>query len=305
MALSAKARVVGSAPPSPSLYVRMGEREEQTELNYASATIAAAAVAGMLVGMRLLCLSATARRISSRGAVASIEVERKFQLESPTELTAKVTELGGSVLGEIRFRDVYWDTAACALTRRDTWLRQRDGAWELKRPIESDARRSGGERTIFEEVESAGAVGRALTAILPGWTWDETPAGQAATVPASREAADSARLEESLRAAALAPFSTFTTTRARASLDGVAIDADCADFGHSVLELEVMCEDAGDVEAAEVQIERVARLLGAAPLASATGGKLETYIRRYCPGVLLQLIDAGVLHDKAQGSEKL
>ena len=46
--------------------------------------------------------------------------------------------------------------------------------------------------------------------------------------------------------------------------------------------------------AAEDEIERVANLVGATPL-TASGGKLETYIRRFCPDVLAQLLEAGVL----------
>ena len=50
---------------------------------------------------------------------------------------------------------------------------------------------------------------------------------------------------------------------------------------------------------AEAEIERVAALLEARPLPKGTGGKLETYIRRFCPEVLTQLVDAGVLVEAA------
>ena len=48
-------------------------------------------------------------------------------------------------------------------------------------------------------------------------------------------------------------------------------------------------------QAAEAEIERVASLIDAQPLDTASGGKLETYIRRFCPDVLAQLLEAGVL----------
>ena len=38
----------------------------------------------------------------------------------------------------------------------------------------------------------------------------------------------------------------------------------------------------------------VANLVGATPL-TASGGKLETYIRRHCPVVLRNLVEAGIL----------
>jgi adenylate cyclase class IV len=95
---------------------------------------------------------------------ATIEVERKFNLPSGKDLSDRVTALGGEVKGKVQFTDSYWDTAGCTLTRRDVWLRQRDGAWELKLPVEEeDARRSGGERSVFHEIETPHAVGIALT----------------------------------------------------------------------------------------------------------------------------------------------
>ena len=94
-----------------------------------------------------------------RLAARSIEVERKFVC--PDMLSDRVRTHGGELLGEVEFTDSYWDTEDCILTRRDMWLRRRDGAWELKLPVEEDARRSGGERSVFHEIETAPAVGAA------------------------------------------------------------------------------------------------------------------------------------------------
>ena len=86
-------------------------------------------------------------------------------------------------------------------------------------------------------------------------------------------------------------------SRSKWKLGKASIDADIASFGHSVLEIEVMVATAAEVPSAEEEIARVAALLGAAPLSGAMGGKLETYIRQYCPSVLAQLIEAGVLRE--------
>jgi hypothetical protein len=73
-------------------------------------------------------------------AAARIEVERKFQAPD-SGLTLAVLAAGGSLLGEKRFSDAYWDTPECELTRSDTWLRVRrmeadeEGQWELKLPV--------------------------------------------------------------------------------------------------------------------------------------------------------------------------
>ena len=56
-----------------------------------------------------------------------------------------------------------------------------------------------------------------------------------------------------------------------------------------------MCTSPEEVAAAEAEIERVAALIDARPLDTGSGGKLETYIRRLCPNVLTQLLEAGVL----------
>ena len=209
--------------------------------------------------------------------VAAIEVERKFQPEDPDSLKRKVLENGGSVVGEKRFVDVYWDSAGCVLTRRDTWLRQRGDGWELKVPIGDPADRrgaSGGERTVFREIEGAEAVAAALEPLLP--VKAEGP------------------LASLLTANELAPFAEFETVRARYTLGGCSLDADVASFGHAVLEIERMAESESEVSQAEAEIERVAALLGATPLGG-TGGKLETFIRTKRPDVLRQLVEAGVL----------
>jgi len=130
-----------------------------------------------------------------------IEVERKFAPPDLVQLARRVEELGGKRVSEASFTDVYFDTPDCALTRRDIWLRRRDDEWELKLPVEAkplppsplppplplplssllqpppsprpwptpspppppqaDAKRSGGERTVFREVEGAAAVNEA------------------------------------------------------------------------------------------------------------------------------------------------
>lgn len=234
-------------------------------------------------------------------------------------------------MGEKRFSDAYWDTVGCELTRTDTWLRVRraqgdaEGQWELKLPVEADAKRSGGERTVFTEVEGEASVTAELCRLLPSYLLPlrlggvaDGGSGRAAGAGAGDgKAAASAGagvgadggagadagagggadggLDSRLRAAGLAPFASFDTVRTRLSLGGVGIDADEASFGHSVVEIEVMCDDKSQVAAAEEDIARVAAAIGARPLSGGTGGKLETYIRRFCPEVLDQLVEAGVL----------
>ena len=194
---------------------------------------------------------------------------------------------GGKEPGTKRFTDVYYDTADCSLTRRDTWLRERDGAWELKLPVYEDARRSGGERTAFTEVEGEAAVAAALRDLLPGI--DEKMSAQP--------------LSEMLNAA-------------RAAICGILHDALQMEARqrehrrrrglvcHAVMEIEVLCKSESDVDEAEAEVARVADILGAQPLSGSMGGKLETYIRRHCPSVLAQLVEAGVLAADPEAPEQ-
>lgn len=102
-------------------------------------------------------------------------------------------------------------------------------------------------------------------------------------------------MKQMMEAAGMAPFAEFETVRLKLELKGCSIDLDVASFGLSIMEVELMCTHAEQVAEAEERIERVAALLQARPLDKAKGGKLETYIREYCPNVLANLIDAGIL----------
>jgi len=209
----------------------------------------------------------------------SIEVERKFKPQAPDTLKELVDTNGGECIGEKRFTDVYFDTAACVLTRRDIWLRQRGDGWELKLPLGDPTDRraaSGGERTVFREVDGESNVMAALAPLLP------------------TKASDGSSLADLLEVNALKPFAEFETVRSRYKLGRCSLDADVASFGHAVLEIEVMAATEADVPAAEAEVSRVATLLGVEPLGG-TGGKVETYIRTKRPDVFEQLVEAGVL----------
>mmetsp|Transcript_3059 Transcript_3059/g.9347 ORF Transcript_3059/g.9347 Transcript_3059/m.9347 type:complete len:149 (-) Transcript_3059:173-619(-) len=144
----------------------------------------------------------------------------------------------------------------------------------------ADSKRSGGERTVFTEVEGEDAVRKELIRLLP-----KRLGGGKGT--------DS--LDEMLRDAGLTPFASFETVRTKLRIHGVAIDADEASFGHSVVEVEVMCDSEDQVPAAEVRIAQVASAMGLQSLDGGSGGKLETYIRRFCPEVFNNLVEAGIL----------
>ena len=150
-------------------------------------------------------------------------------------------------------------------------------------------RLAGGERTVFSEVEGADAVAASLVTLMP------TFGDHLASAMSSTDGLGGHALEEMLRAAGARPFAEFVTVRTKFGLGTCSVDADVASFGHAGLEIERMCSSKEEVAAALVDIDATAQLIGAQPLSKASGGKLETFIRRHCPNMLKQLVQAGVL----------
>ena len=208
----------------------------------------------------------------------AIEVERKYDASvvSVDVLTKTVESLGGETKGVVTFTDVYYDTPDASLAAKDTWLRARDGAWEIKVPLEGDdtAPRSGGERSVFREVEGPGACLHELNAALLG-----APPANDVDDARTNDLDAEAALIAAMKTLDVTPFAKFTTERAKFSLDGADVDVDAASFGHGVCEVEVLCAYESQVPDAEAKISYVAQRLGLTPL-SDSGGKLETYIRR-------------------------
>lgn len=209
----------------------------------------------------------------------AIEVERKYDASvvSVDALTQNVESLGGETKGVVTFTDVYYDTPDASLAAKDTWLRARDGAWEIKVPLEGDdtAPRSGGERSVFREVEGPGACLHELNAALLG----APPANDADDARTKNDLDAEAALIAAMKTLDVHPFAKFTTERAKFALDGANVDVDAASFGHGVCEVEVLCAYESQVPDAEAKIAYVAQRLGLTPLKD-SGGKLETYIRR-------------------------
>ena len=169
------------------------------------------------------------RRMATKPLKAAVEVEEKFAATiEPEALEKRVRELGGEVLRTVEFYDEYFDTEELTLTTRDTWLRRRDGAWELKVPAEARRQATGGETTAFREIEDVPSIAAELASLgVEGFPDDTT----------------------------LKPFAAFGTRRDKYSLNEVSVDVDAASYGHSIMELEVMTDGSeGDIERARALI---------------------------------------------------
>ena len=211
----------------------------------------------LVVARRAAALRPPTRMKRTTTLNAAVEVEEKFAASiEPEALEKRVRELGGEVLRTVEFYDEYFDTEELTLTTRDTWLRRRDGAWELKVPAEARRQATGGETTAFREIEDVPSIAAELASLgVEGFPDDTT----------------------------LKPFAAFGTRRDKYALNEVSVDVDAASYGHSIMELEVMTDGSeSDIERARGLIAAAAVDLGCEKLGD-TGGKLETYLRRFCP----------------------
>ncbi len=188
---------------------------------------------------------------------SAIEVERKFCLNEGSE--EKLLALGGKLVKESQFTDVYYDTDDYTLTLSDHWLRRRDHTWQLKCPpppapvgaegddtVEGNAPRNEQKSTQYMEHETEGAILKALTSVLGE---DSSTTG-------------CSNLQQLLQVAGLNEFAQYTTHRKTYALDGFTIDLDLTDFGFRVGEIEVLVVDESHISEALHQIDELAEKLG-------------------------------------------
>lgn len=227
-----------------------------------------------------------------------VEIERKFFLTGGQQATLRSSL---ETLSEKELDDTYWDAPGYPLTTRDWWLRQRNGAWELKVPW---ARAQIGGAESFEEFEGDAAVlnrlrddGFALTSA--GGASIEDILRDSSFVPFARlhTARVSLRGSESAAATGLGPM--------KVDLDTVVFDPELAELGvvvdesqglsFAVAELEVMASrDKAEVTKATEALEAFVRELNleGAPVAYS---KLFEYLARFRPRHLAAMSDAGVV----------
>ncbi|MFH0830967.1 MAG: CYTH domain-containing protein [Parcubacteria group bacterium] len=195
-----------------------------------------------------------------------IEIEKKFQLNQ--EQFARLLE-DAEKLSEKRFTDTYYDSVSWRLTTRDTWLRSRDGAFELKVPLD----KRGVDDTVdkYHEITDELQIRKVLKLARAG------------------------TLEQALAQAALKPFATITTLRKKYRHGEFAIDVDEADFGYNVVEIELEAPTLSDIDRVTAEILDFARSKGLE--VKKLNGKVCEYIERNNPDHYEALVKAGVFGD--------
>lgn len=182
-----------------------------------------------------------------------IEVEKKFIVKQD-ELARLIA--GAHFLGAEKHTDVYYDTPDHELTKRSVWLRARSGKFELKFPM--DVTHQERSVTSYDEIEDDASIAQKL-----GFPAEE-PLGQALTSRGYR------------------PFAKITTDRAKYEKEGFHIDVDRTDFGHSVVEIELMVAEKSDMPVAKKRIMDFAEKQGI-PTTEIVRGKVIEYLRRNNP----------------------
>lgn len=194
-----------------------------------------------------------------------IEIEKKFSLTEDEK--TKLIE-GAEPLGRKVFTDTYYDTLDWGLTLKDTWLRSREGKYELKVPL----REISHDRIVdqYRELETNEEIAEHLVLSIEGST-----------------------LEEALRKTDYKPFCTLTTTREKYKKDGYGIDIDAVDFGYVVTEIELMVTNEDEVEKATNKILQFAKSHGIMP--GKVRGKVAEYLRRNSPSHYEALRSVGIV----------
>ena len=197
-----------------------------------------------------------------------IEVEKNFDLRSgDKERLIASAEL----VGKKTFTDIYWDSLDYRLTAKDYWLRQRDGKWELKVPMNSE-RIDKHATDQYRELETEEEIAAEL----------KLTAGS--------------RVEDALREQGYAPFATIITHRETYQKDGFHLDFDEMDFGFTTFEAELMVQNPEEVQSAEARIMEFAKAYNIA--ATAGRGKVIEYLLRYKPEHYNALVRSGVVREK-------
>ncbi len=193
-----------------------------------------------------------------------IEVEKKILLAVGDE--QRLLD-GARFVRERKINDVYYDNNTHDLMRKDTWLRDRDGRFELKVPLNANGR-SRNELDLYEEFDSEDEI----VAIL--------------------KLSEVESLRTALQVAGYDAVVPFVTKRKTYAIDDFTIVVDEADFGYRLAEVEMMVEKRDDVDSASAKIMDFVTSRGIS--IDMVPGKLPMYIEKNLPELYAILVDEGV-----------
>lgn len=194
-----------------------------------------------------------------------IEIEKKFILTGAQE-----TQLlqNATFVKEKTFTDTYYDDQNHSLTIKDLWLRERDGNFELKVPMNASLEERVSDQ--YREIEEDDEIADFLQINISNTT-----------------------LRDALKERGIIPFCTLVTTRKKYTKDGFGIDLDKVDFGFNIAEIELMIESESEITQATEKIIAYAKSYGLS--IGNIRGKVAEYLSRYNQPHLDALIAAKVI----------
>jgi adenylate cyclase class IV len=193
-----------------------------------------------------------------------IEVEKKFIL-TPEQEKALIDE--AEFLGEKQFTDTYYDDSVFSLTTKDIWLRERDGKYELKLPMNESL-----ENRISDQYRELDVEDDIL----------------------AHFGARGINIKDFLTQKGYLPFCTITTMRRKYKKEGFGIDLDAMDFGYIVSEIEYMTDDEANIKEATQSIIKFAQQFRINTNAIVRG-KVAELLRMKNPAHFQALIDAKII----------
>jgi adenylate cyclase class IV len=172
------------------------------------------------------------------------EVEKKFKI--PADFTRVLLEQGWKYLKEVHLKDTYFDTECYELTRKNYWLRKRHTKWQLKCPTQEEKDRDAVRIDRYQEIEEEKAIIDCL-----------------AFVPKAKGSSIVGKTTDTVvEIFGLKPIAQFESFRSKYQLDSFTIDLDKTNFGYELGEIEVMCENKGEMQQATANIFDMAKKLG-------------------------------------------
>ncbi|XP_048373851.1 thiamine-triphosphatase [Sphaerodactylus townsendi] len=233
----------------------------------------------------------------------SVEVEQKFLFGPGTE--EKLVAQGAALVGNVSFRDQYFDTPDWRLTLADHWLRKREGAgWELKCPppectgISNPATENQSPRGLPQVPARALRGGTSRIDCATRYQEVTCPHNIVARVCGLLGVESAARLDDdvarTVEELGLEEFATFVTHRRKYHVDGLSVDLDEADFGYAVGEVEAVVTKQEDVPVVLKRIQEVFRQLGFEEKTKIPG-KMSVYLKKFRPAHYESLVRAGRL----------
>ena len=182
-----------------------------------------------------------------------IEVEKKFIL---TPEQKKALTDGAEFLGEKIINDKYYDDENYSLTKKDIWLRNRNGKFEVKLPLNVSIEKRISDQ--YKEIEDEKEIKKYFK-------FDKNKS-----------------ILGSLDYKGYKPFYIVSTTRKKYRKEGFNIDIDVTDFGYNVIEIEYMIEDNANLKETTDKIILFAKKHGI-DTDTYVRGKAEEYLRRNNP----------------------